>query len=301
MDIVIVAMTTLSLQENSMRNIPGWCIALIFTVIFFPVNVYAWNAVGHMLVASIAYERLKPEVRVKVDKMTADLGKEYPYITQFEQVAPWPDMLRSQKIDTYTHWHYVDAAFSTDSTPLKNLSDTDNVVWALKQILPVIANNNANPYEKSRFLAFLVHMEGDIHQPLHTVSRISAAHPDGDQGGNLYLLQTKGSRSNLHSLWDGGAGLLDVEASRENIEALKQSITKHYPESSFGNAIYDLKPENWASEGYKLATTVVYSTPENQMPTTNYIETSKQTTEQRIALAGYRLAALLNQLLDKKG
>jgi hypothetical protein len=286
-----------------MRFFFSRCLGLALFVTLFPLQTFAWNAVGHMVVANIAYERLKPEVRAKVDKMTMDLAKEYPNITQFQQLAPWPDSLRSQRIETYTHWHYIDKAFSTDNTPLKDLNDSDNVVWALKQIIPVVGNNAVNPYERARFLAFLVHMTGDIHQPLHTTSRISAQHPNGDQGGNQFTVLAKGNHlrgNNLHSLWDGGVGVVDVDSTKENIEAVTRSITKHYPESYFGDKIHDLKPEDWANEGFEVATKVVYNTPENQAPNTNYIETGKQTAEQRLALAGYRLAELLNQALDKK-
>src|SRR5688572_28964202 len=95
-----------------------------FLSLLLSSNTFAWNAVGHMLVAKIAYDRLQPNVRIKVDAMVNDLAKEYPYITNFTQLGPWPDMLKSQHIDSFTHWHYIDVAFSNDGTqPGKNLID----------------------------------------------------------------------------------------------------------------------------------------------------------------------------------
>lgn len=287
-----------------MRSVKIQFVSLVLALFTFisPLHCYAWNAVGHMVIANIAYERLKPEVRAKVDKLTADLSKEYPTLVQFQQLAPWADALRGQKIDSYTHWHYIDNAISGDGTPLKDLTEDDNVVWALNRILPVISNNSANPFERARFLAFLIHFEADVHQPLHTVSRITSAHPDGDRGGNLYLIPYKSvtnsrQMSNLHSLWDSGVGFFSGEATQQNVSDLTRIITTQYPESYFGDQINNLKPEDWASEGLKLATTVVYNTPERQIPSTAYVETGKQAAEQRTALAGYRLAALLNKLL----
>lgn len=286
-----------------MKSILRQFFALVIFCAILPVNSYAWNAVGHTLVASIAYERLKPSVKAKVDKMTQDLSKEYPNVTQFQQLGPWPDSLRGQHIDVFTHWHYVDIAFSADVTPIKDLSDDDNIVWAIKQITPIVGNASANPYERARFLAFLVHFVGDIHQPLHTVSRISAAHPNGDQGGNLYRIVTtqfaEGSGNNLHSLWDNGVGLFGSNLSPDIIKSLARTITTQYPESYFGDKVNNLKTEDWSKEGVQVAKTVVYNTPEGKMPSPSYMENGKQTAEQQVALAGYRLAALLNKVLDK--
>lgn len=275
-------------------------ICLFVTSIFVPLTGYAWNAVGHMLVAKIAYDRLKPSVKAKVNIMVHDLNKEYPNVTNFEEMAVWPDHLRFQRINIFTHWHYTDVAFSDDGTALKNLVDTDNAIWALNQIKVVVQNNQSNPFERARFLAFLIHIVGDVHQPLHTVSRISAAHPAGDEGGNLFLINYKEGVTqikNLHQLWDGGVGAFEFNPETTKIDPLAKSITSHYSEAFFGSQILDVDPTDWAKEGYQLATNVVYKIPENERPITSYIISNQQVAQQRVALAGYRLAELLNELL----
>jgi hypothetical protein len=269
---------------------------VIITVAIFSFNNYAWNALGHKVVANIAYERLQPEVRTKVDKMVSDLAKEYPEIHYFYDIAPWPDSIRSQKIELFTHWHYIDHAFSDDGTPTKNLIDTDNAVWALEKIQPVVGNAKANPYERARFLAFLVHIVGDIHQPLHTVARITAEHPDRDQGGNLFHIKyppSKPQTITLHKLWDQG---MDLLLSSE-VRSLSDKVTSLYPESYFDSQLDDLSADNWAKEGSQIAQSFVYSTPENKIPSANYITIGTEIVEEWLALAGYRLANLLNRLL----
>lgn len=268
-----------------------------------PISSSAWNSVGHMVVAKIAYDRLTPTVRTKVDNIVASLSKEYPNITRFEQIGFWPDTLRYQKIELFSHWHYIDYAFSDDGTPVKNLIDTDNIVWAINKIEPVVKNERANPYERARFLAFLVHLVGDIHQPLHTVSRISAAFPDGDRGGNLFPIKYKMGNvriKNLHQLWDGGVGTFETSPDPSAISELATNITTHYPATFFGQRTKDLNPENWAKEGYTIAKTVIYKTTENETPLAGYITTNQHTAEQCAALAGYRLAELMNQLLEEE-
>lgn len=274
---------------------------LFFCLLFFlSLPAYAWNAIGHMLVADIAYQRLTPEVRVKVNQMTRYLSQEYHHHFGFKRMAAWADTLRSQKIETFTHWHYIDQAFTNDGSILKNLTDTDNIVWALNKIPPVVQNVYANRFERARFLAFLIHFVGDIHQPLHTASRISASHPNGDRGGNLYWIHYPADSHrtlSLHKLWDSGFGLFNTYPSRHHLVSLSKEIILHYPENYFGDKIAAFSPEIWASEGRKIAEKWVYSTPENKPPSEIYLTQGKEIVKQRIALAGYRLAHLLNALL----
>lgn len=277
-----------------MKKLILCCIAL------FSISTHAWNAVGHRVVANIAYERLQPDVRTKIDKMVADLGKEYSSIQSFSDLGPWPDTLRSQKIETFTHWHYIDIPFSDDGTPLKNIIDTDNVIWAINKIEPIVQNSKANPYERARFLAFLVHVIADIHQPLHTTARISAAHPDGDLGGNLFFIKTPAgnhSTITLHKYWDDGLDVFNVSATPDVIARLSHEITTAYPEDFFGDKLNDLKPEIWGNEGLALSEAYVYSTNENEIPNAQYINNGKELVKQQAALAGYRLARVLNQLI----
>ena len=261
---------------------------------------YAWNALAHMVIADIAYEQLKPDVRKKVDIMVADLSQEYPDINQFSHIAPWPDKLRSQRIELYTHWHYINLAFSDDGTALKDMSDTDNAVWAINALLPIISNPKANPHERARSLAFLVHIVGDLHQPLHAITRISAAHPDGDHGGNLYYIKypaVKPQKISMHKLWDQGTDLFTMPVSDSNAASLSAFIVNLFPYEYFGELVNDLASDHWANEGLAISSSFVYSTPPNVVPDTSYLQTAKQVAEQRAALAGYRLANILNKIL----
>lgn len=260
-------------------------------------SAYSWNSVGHMVVANIAYQHLKPNVQKKVDNLTSFLHKEYPEMESFVHISYWADAIRSQKIDTYTHWHYIDIPFSADGTELKNTIDTDNAVWAVNAIEQVVKNDRANNYERARFLAFLVHIVADLHQPLHTTTRITAAHPDGDRGGNLFHVRFHGDNVSLHKVWDEGVGEFNTSDKIDNINTLSATITKMYPENSFGNKAKDVDPDHWSKEGFEIAKKYVYNTAEDQPVSTAYIENGRKTSEQQAALAGYRLANLLNTLL----
>lgn len=276
------------------KNLP-W---LVVFVLLFPSLSFSWNALGHKVIAKVAYDHIKPITREKINSLVQDMNQQYTNIHSFEDLACWPDLIRIQKIESYTHWHYIDVAFSLDGTPLKNLVDTDNAVWAVNKIAPVIKNNKANVYERTRFLAFYAHIISDLHQPLHTVSLISAKLPDGDQGGNSYHIIYQNRKSNLHTLWDSGAGVFSGSNTKEHAEEIANQLMRRYPENYFQNKLMLLKPDDWVAEGLKNAKAVVYTTPFEGKVNGQYLESAQRLAEQQAVLAGYRLAKILDQIFS---
>lgn len=264
-------------------------------------NCFAWNAVGHMVIAKIAYQNLTSVPQAKIDTAVSEFAKEYPDLNTFPLIAPWLDAVHwQQNIDVFTHWHYVGFEFK-DGAPIKSNLDSDNALWALAVLQPILKNPAVNQFERARFLAIFVHVVGDIHQPLHAASRVSDEHPDGDQGGNLYFIQyPEGTTIPLHSLWDNGCDFFSGDTSSQNIDALAQKVTADYPQAFFGDLSSDVSPSDWAQEDMKLAISQVYLTPANQVPSAEYLDVCKKTVEQRAALAGYRLAFILNKLMGIK-
>ncbi len=269
--------------------------AIASTVLFIilPTLAFSWNATGHMVIANIAYSHLDPVVKEKVDDLVDRMHQQYPYIFNFVDMATWADELRYQKIDVYSHWHYIDQPFSTDGSLLKNLIDSDNAVYAMKNLQIVIKNERANVYERVRFLAFLEHVMGDLHQPLHTVSNITALTPDGDKGGNIYYVNYNGHKTGLHYLWDSGLGIFSSKATPENVNNLTAKIISDYPETYFGKRANDLSMDTILKEGLDNAKQYVYSVPMNESISQQYVNAGQQIAEQQAALAGYRLAKLL--------
>src|SRR5258707_14605408 len=72
----------------------------------------------------------------------------------------------------------------------------------MEEAMKVLAGSEATPEEKSIQLCWLEHLIGDIHQPLHTCTLVSAEHPKGDKGGNDDGIRVDGKVMNLHSFWD---------------------------------------------------------------------------------------------------
>lgn len=275
-------------------------------------NAYAWDNNGHKVIAQIAFDNLTPEAKGQVETLIPIVGQYYS-LTNFVDAAPWADWLKGDSVAAFDTWHYIDQPITQGSCDKCTLPlptpNSENVVWAIQQATQVLSAPNSTKYpqesnfEKSWFLLYLEHFVGDIHQPLHTVTMFSDAfpntqYPDGDEGGNLYLISSS-IASNLHAFWDQGGGVFSESSmSDSQIESLAAQIEKAYPESSFGNDATDLDPNDWAKESMQIAQSVAYAIPENTTPTSQYISTAQATAQKQAALAGYRLANILNGIFQ---
>jgi hypothetical protein len=203
----------------------------------------AWNATGHKATAKIAYELLTPEQQQYASKILAAhprfdedfldlMPDEIARGTQseqnlwlFEQASIWPDIAGGFEDDNRAKfnrstWHYInmpiyleevdekkldgnlDHNVSTDFSP--PLRQNLNVTQALKGNLLLWADAAASDAEKAIALCWILHLVGDMHQPLHNVALFSRAYyPKGDRGGNSINVQWEDGPKNLHAVWDG--------------------------------------------------------------------------------------------------
>lgn len=262
----------------------------------------AWWGTGHMVVAQIAYDRLNPAARAEVDRLIAidALTESNTFVT----AAAWADDIKLLDIHLYDEWHYLDIPFSPDNTTLPPVEKAGNVQWAIDQCVRTLRSHKAPDVEKARALRFLIHFVGDAHQPLHCTTRVTAAHPAGDRGGNDYLV-SGGRLRNLHMVWDSAVGLfedvkrpLDEEATKTIRRFADRAVTANPPASFANLSVMDSR--KWIEEGTALAQSVVYTTPEGQALSDEYKKKTQDTSLRQIALAGYRLATLLNDIYGPK-
>lgn len=262
---------------------------------------YAWDAIGHRVIAEIAYDHLTPSAQDAANDLIDRLSDQYPQSSTFQTASAWADYLRHDDVDAFNSWHFINIPYSPDDTALPNI-DPENVVWAINQSENVLRSDHASEFEKALFFRFLVHFVGDAHQPLHCISLYSKTFPHGDNGGNLYPISGE-QATNLHAFWDEGLGLFDDSSCHyqpfksKQVDCIASQIETAYPPSYFAGRDHDLNPADWTQESYNLAKSFVYSTPENATPNAAYVNHGQQIAEQQMALAGYRLANLLNNLL----
>jgi hypothetical protein len=262
---------------------------------------HAWNATGHMVVAAVAQANLDAKARAEVDRLLK-IGADLSGSDDFISVAPWADEIRNQRRET-GGWHYKDIYFREDGKSPINHPDEPNAVSKIVEFTKVIGDKAKPDAERADALRFLIHLVGDIHQPLHATSRESDALPKGDRGGNdFHILPPDGSErgpKNLHSLWDGGAGLFTNgprSGAHDAAITLAKSLSEKYTKAKLKNES-ESNPEKWAEESFADAKTLVYKTAEGQAPTPEYIQKAQAMSGERVTIAGYRLADLLNRIL----
>lgn len=255
----------------------------------------AWDRIGHQLIAQIALDNMQVAAKYRALQLVNEMRQQYGYTT-FVQSATWADDIRGHDVQAFTPWHYINQGFTPDETPMP-MVQKQNVVWAIIQAETVLQSPRAKLFEQALFFRFLIHFIGDIHQPLHAATRVTAALPQGDAGGNLYPIHYH-SIKNLHKFWDRGAGYFTAEyrfpLKPWQIKKLANEIQEQYPRQRLQKSVADLDPNHWAKESYFYAKTQVYKTPKGQRPSAHYIKQSREIVKQQIALAGYRLAGVLN-------
>ncbi len=265
-----------------------------------PDTALAWNAEGHLVVAQIAYTHLDAAVKAKCDALMAvPLTYASDGTSNFVTAACWADDFKSQLGSGI--WHYIDLPFSLDGTSTSGVvPDAFDVVQAINQCIATLQSNTATLTNQATSLRYLVHFVGDIQQPLHCSTAVSASAPGGDAGGNNFALN--GRWSNLHSLWDAGGGYLTNppvrpldSAAQATLNATVAAVEAAYPFTPHAGTIPN--PMDWAQEGLGLAQTVSYvGVTRNSTPSTTYTNTVRASTAQRMAQGGHRLADLLNTL-----
>jgi len=257
----------------------------------------------------------------------------------FQQAAVWPDMVRSGPPEKRAfhrgEWHYVNqphflnAAARTEladkltinlamEVPANATLDTAplNIVQTIRFARKTIADQQTSPSDRAVLLSWLFHTVGDIHQPLHSTALFSPKlFSAGDRGGNMVKTAQAG---NLHSLWDQFPGQADDFREARNA-AISDSAKREF--SVLGlQAVKSLDEKTWLDESHALAKSHVYTeeilttlrrleaTAVNDSQTNtiepiilsdSYLKVGGHVAQERIMQAGYRLGAVLKELVPE--
>ncbi|MDE2125017.1 MAG: S1/P1 nuclease [Armatimonadetes bacterium] len=281
-----------------------------------PMACGAWGDAGHMMIAAIAWSRMNAVARAEAAHLLAAPGYAGNANLNFLDASYWADQVRRQP---GFHWsaplHFVDYPFSGDGSPTpRDLPAPHNIVTALPPLVAILSSHTTSDAEKAEALRFVIHFVGDIHQPLHCATRVTAAHPEGDRGGNDFWVAIPGYRGRvrhirLHAWWDEGLGDFPPNGSHgaapaaSTIQSAAAAIVRQFPPAAGGWAAGG--PYNysaWAHESFDIARTEVYAGLVEEAPVpAGYAPASIAIARRRIAWAGYRLAALLNAIWPSHG
>lgn len=239
----------------------------------------SWGATGHRTIGKIASGHLSDKAQAAVTEL---LGSE-----SLADVSTYADQVRSQEQYKYTApWHYINMPSGLDEAGFKDAvlkQEKDNVYKALQHCREVLTDAAKTKEEKIFALKFIVHMVGDLHQPMH-VSRSE------DQGGNKIKITFLGKPGNLHGLWDSGLpeheGLNYEQLAAKIDHASKKEIRTWQKDN-------ELK---WLYESYQLSEQLYADAAKSPDFDEAYYQAHIPVFEQRMEMAGIRLAGVLNAI-----
>ena len=271
-----------------------YIIIISLTIISTTHSAYSWNALGHRLIMQIAYDHMSEKAKNTFTKYNNALDTFYRERTLINS-AEWLDNLRYRGQVWLGTLHYIDIPFSVDGIPMPTSSNKENAVSAIYSAERVLKKNHVKPFDKGFASRILMHVVGDLHQPMHAASQYSARFLEGDHGGNRVHLGANDVAQNLHGYWDEGGGFLkrNTPMPSETLQKIAANIENQYP---CHPATMNLNPKRWATESHDIAVKYAYQVSSGQIPTHKYQQMVQEIAQQRIAIAGCRLASLLNKM-----
>jgi hypothetical protein len=249
------------------------CLSVLL-VLCLSSKVFAWGNEGHAIVAQIGEDHLLPNARAAILKLLPN--------TKLASVASWADAIKQDQQWVHTKpWHFVNIPDGEDYTQAAR-DPEGNVVTAISDMVKVLKNPSSSTADKQNALKFLVHLVGDIHQPLH-------AGRTTDRGGNDIKVMFQGRETNLHAIWDSGiidTAKMDFATYARTLQT--QKLGYDIPEFSFSQVLTEDIALRKALYNFKTN-----SNGEVQLDQA-YVSANLAALNSRLLVGGMRLAQLLN-------
>lgn len=313
------------------------CVLFLALLLLGEASAFAWGNRGHEVIAQLAYDQLTPQTRANIDVILADKGVNAAHVTNIISAATWPDDIKistthrgafadeeegkifNREFPNNHDWHFVNCPLGVTYSLTNDFSRETDIVHVIGRCVDVLEGNSTsmpwNHMSQKEALAWLVHLVGDLHQPLHVgcgyyqahgyraeliTDPGSKGHYVGDRGGNL--LHYNDSSENLHSFWD--IKMVDVVASRGDLVAeLGPKVTHARKNLSY----YREWPVLWANKSLHAARSVYADLkdfkfdPDTAMTVSckmdsHYADAHRHLAEEQMVRAARDLADLLNAI-----
>jgi hypothetical protein len=242
---------------------------LVMTMLLYPVAGFSWGDEGHEIIARIADLYLEPAVRTKVAWLLAGDASGLTRSTDMAAEATWADKFRdSDRNSSQSHyrqtqaWHYIDIELDRPDadaaclrhpalpagTPASQGPAQDCIVDKIEQFRRELHDTATAPQERRLALQFLLHLIGDLHQPLHAANH-------HDHGGNDVRVATAGTRAGtLHHYWDTVfVERLGTHADEVAVRLTAAITARQRSAWSSGS------PADWARQSFDVARTHAYA------------------------------------------
>ena len=248
---------------------------LVILILIFNTSVYGndiWGKNGHRVIGEIATQNLTQQTLKVVNEILDGQS--------LALVSTWADEMKSNsEFDKYSSWHYVNIPLDKEYNQIEKNPKGD-IIQAINKCIEVLEDKNSSKVDKSFHLKYLVHLVGDVHQPLHT-GRYE------DKGGNDIKLKFFGRPTNLHKVWDSDM----IDDYKMSYTELAESLTILQQTSK------SLNPEDWVFESHQEVKKIYSEVKDGDYISYDYINKNFSLIELKLYKAGTRLATILNEIL----
>lgn len=249
-------------------------LTLAFTVVMAPA-AFGWGQIGHRAIGHIAQQHLSPEAQARLNDILEGHS--------LAAVSTWMDEIRSDDAYDYTStWHWVTIPDGMTYAETEKNPDGD-ALGKINELIAALKDGNLSAEEERNTVRFLIHLVGDIHQPLHVGT-------GEDRGGNDFTVVWFGEPSNLHSVWDSGM----INQKQLSFTELARFVIAPATDAQIADW-QDSTPETWAQESMTYRDQL-YDVPQDREIGYEYAYRNFDTVKQRLLQAGVRLAAVFNEI-----
>lgn len=248
----------------------------------FTRSVWAWNAVGHRIIAEMVWQSMSKDEQ----RAASELLKEHPHYNEiltadvphgverdewaFLTAAVWPDLVRPNRLgktesiskyDVYPHaigYPFMRPVETNPALIEHFFIAKPNAEMVLSNAFATVANRDASAQDRAVSLCWVLHLCGDLHQPLHAANLVTKEHLNGDElGGHDMVIDEHGKIISLHSFWDQLPGLDGSYAyiAKQARELMRDELLK--TETAHDLAAHKIIA-SWVQESFHIAVQFAY-------------------------------------------
>ena len=248
-------------------------------VLVLPLTGSAWGVLGHRIVGQVAESYLKPRTKAEIKKI---LGNETVAMS-----SNWMDFIKSDNSFKYlANWHYINLEQGLNFAQVRAYlrGDTSTNVYTRINYLEKELKKKETPLEMKRmYLRILIHLVGDVHQPMHCGRK-------EDSGGNDIKVTWFNKPASLHSLWD--SDLIEFQ----QLSYTEYAAAINHPTAVQLQTWQKDEMAKWVYETYKLSAELYKEAEKNPRYSYKYNFDHVEALNQQLLKGGVRLAGLLNKI-----
>ena len=238
-------------------------------------NSVFWSKTGHRAIGKVAQQELSGKTRRAMDKLLD--GQSIASISNFAD-----EIKADRRFREFSAWHYVNIPQGKDYSDIEPSKYGDLVV-GIQKCISMVKNDKNTKEDRVFYLKMLVHLIGDLHQPMH-VGRVE------DKGGNDIQVQWFGKGSNLHRVWDSNM-INDYGLSYTELSISLPKLDKKEKRAIQNGTVLD-----WVEESQEIANKLYESVEVGEKLAYSYSYIWWGTVESQLQKGGLRLAKVLDEL-----